>query len=101
VPAQSEEVVLDQCIELLFAGRDWEAALPQDGRFARELREMMAVAAQLARIARLAPHLQEAQRRRIWNRIESRIPERRSVVKRIALYRLPYLPALWIRPEAV
>ena len=25
----------------------------------------------------------------------------RSVVKRIAFYRLPYLPPLWIRPEAI
>ncbi len=101
MPAQSEEVVLDQCIELLLAGRDWEAALPPDARHATEVRDLMAVAQRLARVAHQALHVHETQRRRIWNRVESRMPERRSLAKRIAFYRLPYLPALWIRPEAI
>jgi len=59
----------------------------------------MEVALQLVRSATLTAPIQAAQRARIWRRVEQK-GHVGGRLRAIALYRLPYLPPLWIRPEA-
>ena len=102
MPAQSEtqlEAALDLCIDELLAGNDWLLVLPVDAAQRRELSALMEVARQLVRVAAATAPIHAAQRARIWRRVEER-SFKGNWLKAIAFYRLPYLPPLWIRPEA-
>ena len=100
-PETSPEAILDRCIDCLLAGEDWRQALPADFPASAEVTALMRVAASVARAASGSAHIQAAQQVRIWNRVESRMATPRGRLRAIALYRLPYLPPLWIRPEAM
>lgn len=91
------QIALDQCIDRLLAGEAWERALPSDPTVREEVASLMNVAEDLHDLARRTTHLRTAGKERIWRRVSS---SRRGVIRRIAFYRLPYLPPLWIRPEA-
>jgi hypothetical protein len=91
------EIVLDRCIDRLLAGEAWEPTLPADPVVREEVASLMEVAEDLQVLAGRATHLRPARKERIWHRVSS---SRRGVIRRIAFYRLPYLPPLWIRPEA-
>ena len=87
---------LDACIDALIAGQPWETLLPADDAKRGEVLEVMAVAQRLLSLAKATPSPEPASKRRIWRHASARF----SVLKAIALYRLPFLPPLWIRPEA-
>jgi hypothetical protein len=96
-PEPPRDVVLDHCIDRLLAGASWEGALPAEPRARTELAALMDVAEQLHELASHTAPLQRPRKERLWRRIAV---ARRGLVRRIALHRLPYLPPLWIRPEA-
>ena len=93
---RSREEALDECIDVLLAGGAWEGVLPAEEQVRREVSGLMAVAQQLLRFARATAAPAAEQRVRVWRRVR----DGRSLIRRIAFYRLPYLPPLWIRPEA-
>ena len=61
------------------------------------LRALLGAAARLSSLAGKIPAAPAATRRRLWDRIHNKGT---SKLRAFALYRLPYLPPLWIRPEA-
>ncbi len=96
-PESTREVLLDRCIDHLLAGASWESALPAEPRVRNELTALMDVAERLHELAGHTARLQRPRKEQLWQRIAT---ARRGLVRRIALHRLPYLPPLWIRPEA-
>ena len=91
------EAALDRCIDELLAGADWEAVLPAEPTIRQEVTTLVPVARALLALAGRSGNLTRARKERIWERVsQSRI----GLIRRIAFYRLPYLPPLWIRPEA-
>lgn len=91
------EIALDRCIDRLLAGESWERALPPDPVVRGEVASLMEVAEDLHDLAGHTSHLRPERRERLWRRVSG---SRRGLIRRIAFYRLPYLPPLWIRPEA-
>jgi hypothetical protein len=91
------EAALDRCIDRLMAGEAWEHALPGDLVARGEVASLMEVAVDLHDLAGRTSHLHTERKERIWRRVSG---SRRGLIRRIAFYRLPYLPPLWIRPEA-
>ena len=96
-PEPSREVLLDRCIDALLAGAAWESALPAEARARKDLTALMEVAERLHELAGHTAGLERPRKEHLWRRIAM---ARRGLGRRIALYRLPYLPPLWIRPEA-
>ncbi len=92
-----KEIALDRCVDRLLAGEAWERVLPADPVVREEMASLMDVAEDLRVLAGHTTHLKTARKERIWRRVSI---SRRGVIRRIAFYRLPYLPPLWIRPEA-
>ena len=95
-PDTDEYALLDDCLDLMMQGRAWEEIVQGDDPTHDEIRRLMGVALGILHLARATPGADVECRRRIWNRANSV----RGVIRRIAFYRLPYLPPLWIRPEA-
>ena len=91
------EAALDICIDQLIDGGDWQAVLPSELPIRDEVLALMPVAQGLNSLARRRVPLGRAQKERLWHRISH---SRMGLVRRIAFRRLPYLPPLWIRPEA-
>ncbi len=92
--AAEKEAALDKCIDRMLAGDRWEANVPDAAD--DEVLELMAVAERIYAVARVTAAPEVTRRHRIRNRIGAP----RNLLRQIAFYRLPYLPALWIRPEA-
>lgn len=99
MPTQPEEA-LDQCIDELLAGRDWQSRLPDEPNQRREIVALMDVARHVLHLAALTTRIQPAQSARIWRAVKPGSGTRRGRMRAIAFYRLPYLPPLWIRPQA-
>lgn len=101
MPSQAETSVglLDECIDDLLDGRDWKRRLPSQQPERVRLAQLMAVAVALREAATATPALQAQRRLRLWSRVVAHAKSG-SRLRAIALYRLPYLPPLWIRPEA-
>lgn len=91
------EAVLDACIDELLRDGDWEAALPDELDVRGEVLSLMPVARALSALAGRGGQLTRARKERIWEKVSY---SRRGLIRRIAFYRLPYLPPLWIRSEA-
>lgn len=91
------EAALDACIDELLQDGDWEAALPEEPAVRSEVLSLMPVARALSALAGKGGQLTRARKERIWEKVSY---SRRGLIRRIAFYRLPYLPPLWIRPEA-
>ena len=91
------EAALDICIDELLAGADWEAALPTEPAVRQEVLHLLPVARALLALAGRSGQLTRARKERIWERVSQ---SRTGLLRRIAFYRLPYLPPLWIKPEA-
>ncbi|MGE0598648.1 MAG: hypothetical protein AB7J35_02320 [Dehalococcoidia bacterium] len=102
MPTQSEsaERALDVCLDCLLAGKDWNENLPGGAAERAVVASLMEVAVEVLRIAQLSTRTESARRRRIWQRVASQTTQKQSRLRSIAFYRLPYLPPLWIRPEA-
>jgi hypothetical protein len=96
-PEPTREVLLDRCIDQLLAGEPWQGALPAESRARTEITGLMDVAERLHNLAGHTTGLERPRKEHLWRRIAT---ARRGLVRRIALHRLPYLPPLWIRPEA-
>jgi hypothetical protein len=94
------EAVLDSCIDDMLAGRDWSASLPQEEKLRAEVLGLMEVALKVVHLAAITASIEPAQKRRVWRKVERDTSIRQSRIRSIALYRLPLLPPLWIRPEA-
>ena len=90
----NKEAVLERCIERMLDGQRWDLDVPEGTD--EEVFALMAVAERIHAAARVTAAPETSRRQRIRNRLEAP----RSLLRQIALYRLPYLPALWIRPEA-
>jgi len=90
-PAQLESD-LDQQVDRLIAGK------PAVSYGDADLRALVATAQLLSRLAATIPASKPSTRLNIWRGLfESKGA---SQIRAIAFYRLPYLPPLWIRPEA-
>lgn len=89
-------VQLDACIDALIAGQPWETLLPADDAQRGEILDVMAVAQRLLSLSKETPRPEPARKLRMWRHASARF----SVLRAIAFYRLPFLPPLWIRPEA-
>ncbi len=90
----SLERTLDQCVDRLVAGQDWRDLA--EGEHAEELHSLMDVAAGLLHLASQVTRLD----RRGRERIRSRVRNAQSTIRRILFYRIPFLPPLWLKPEA-
>lgn len=99
MPTQPEEA-LDRCIDELLAGGDWQSRLPDEAEQRKEIAALMDVARHVLRLAAMTGRIQPAQTARIWQSVKPQPGSRRDRMRAIALYRLPYLPPLWIRPQA-
>ena len=83
---------LDHQVDRLVAGKSAVSYGDAD------LRALVATAQLLSSLAATIPAAKPSTRLRTWHRLfESKGA---SKVRAVALYRLPYLPPLWIRPEA-
>lgn len=91
------EAALDRCIDELLAGSDWESVLPTEPAIREQVATLVPVARALLALAGRSGDLTRARKERIWGRVSQ---SRMGLIRRIAFYRLPYLPPLWIRPEA-
>lgn len=89
-----KEAALDQCIERMLAGEPWQANVPEGAD--DEVFQLMAVAERIYAVAGVTAAPEASRRLRIRKRLDAP----RSLLRQIAFYRLPYLPPLWIRPEA-
>ncbi len=92
----SAHVALDACIDALLEGADWSRFLPTEEIDRIDVATLMTVAEQLLAAATDAPKLEAAGKNRMWQRVAARF----SLIRSLALHRLPLLPPLWIRPEA-
>jgi hypothetical protein len=90
----SSEVALDLCIDALRAGDDWAPLLPGDEPGRSDVAGLVGVAEKLFAAAKVMPVARPSWKQATWQRLNSVF----SVIRAIALYRLPYLPPLWIRP---
>lgn len=97
--ADSAATLLDHCIDDLLDGRDWSRRLPGDANQRTHMAQLMEVAVIILRAAERTPRVESARRLKLWSRIAQH-SRPASRLRAIALYRLPYLPPLWIRPEA-
>ncbi|MGE3076114.1 MAG: hypothetical protein AB7N24_09555 [Dehalococcoidia bacterium] len=102
MPTQSEsaEHALDVCLDALLAGQDWTWDLPANGTDRAAVASLMEVAIEVLRVAQLSAQIETARRVRLWQRIANQTSQKQGRLRSIALHRLPYLPPLWIRPEA-
>lgn len=91
------EAALDRCIDELLAGADWEAVLPKEPAIRQEVASLVPIARALVALAGRSGQLTRARKERIWERVSH---VRTGLIRRIVFYRLPYLPPLWIKPEA-
>ena len=98
MPSQAE-TLLDHCIDDLLDGRDWSRRLPSEPPVRTRLSQLMQVAVLVHQVSLTTPKLEERRRFRLWSRVV-RDSKPANRLRAIALYRLPYLPPLWIRPEA-
>lgn len=101
MPSQAEPTatLLDHCIDDLLDGRDWNRRLPSEPSARARLSELMEAAVAVYEAAASTPRMESPRRARLWSRI-ARNSKTISRLRAIAFYRLPYLPPLWIRPEA-
>ena len=88
------EALLDDCIDRLIDGKAWDDLLPEDHRV--EVGGLMNVATIVLAFARGVSGPPGRARKAVWERVKNR----RSLLRTIAFYRLPYLPPLWLKPEA-
>jgi len=93
---ERREASLDGCIDRLIAGEAWERSLPAAEPERSEVAGLMQVAERLLALARVTAAPEPTRRQRIRRRLEGP----RNIIRQIAFYRLPYLPPLWIKPEA-
>lgn len=93
----NREVSLDRCIDRLLAGTPWDGDLPSEPHVRAEVAALMDIAQKVHDLAGRTSQLRYERKEHLWRRISA---GRRGLVRRIALYRIPYLPPLWIRPEA-
>ena len=93
---EQREAVLDACIDRLITGRDWQMALPPAAGEQGEVPALMQVAERLLALARVTAGPEMTRRERIRKRLQGP----RNIILQLAFYRLPYLPPLWIKPEA-
>lgn len=98
-PLNSSAALLDHCIDDLLNGRDWSQRLPAEPKQRVEIDRLMEVAVVVRHIAAATAGVEKPRKQRLWSRI-SRGVRPASKLRAIAFYRLPYLPPLWIRPEA-
>ncbi len=98
VESARKERILDECIDRLLINEQWSDLLPDDATMRREVSGLMTVAQRVAALARVTRPAPEAVRRKTWRRVFRASNE--SLVRKVALYRLPYLPPLWIPREA-
>ena len=94
LPESKKEAVLDGCVDRMLAGERWESSLPDGGD--EEVSALMAVAERISALSRVTAAPEISRRQRIRKRVENP----RNLLRQIALYRLPYLPPLWIKREA-
>jgi hypothetical protein len=92
----AQHQALDACIDRLLAGKTWADVLPADDNDRTEITGLMAVARRLFDFGHQLPEPEREKRRQVWNRVN----RGRGIVRRVAFYRFPYLPPLWIRPKA-
>ena len=90
------EALLDDCIDRLVDGRPWDDLLTGDNRQRAEVNGLMNVATLVLAFARGVSGPPARARKAVWERVKNR----RSLLRTIAFYRLPYLPPLWLKPEA-
>lgn len=93
---EQKETSLDECIDRLIAGESWAGDLPAQQPERDQVAGLMRVAERIVILARETAPPAVGQRQRIRRRLEGP----RSIIRQIAFYRLPYLPPLWIKPEA-
>jgi hypothetical protein len=86
-------ISLDACVDALIAGKPWETLLPDDAAERIEVISLVAVAQRLLAFSKTASRPEPARKARMWRQVSARF----SVIRSIALYRLPYLPPLWIQ----
>jgi hypothetical protein len=89
------EATLDKCIDRLVAGQDWHDLVDKHEDEA-EVHRLMEVAHGLLLLAGHATGLDRHGR----DRIRRRIRTTQSMIRRVLFYRIPYLPPLWLKPEA-
>jgi hypothetical protein len=89
-------VALDACLDALMAGEAWRTLLPEDEADRAEVISLVAVAERLLAFSHTASRPEPARKARMWRQVSARF----SVIRSIALYRLPYLPPLWISQAA-
>ena len=90
------EIALDLCIDALMAGDSWTELVPNDEPAHSDVSSRVAVAERLFAAAKVMPAPRQTWKQATWQRLNSLL----AVIRAIAFYRLPYLPPLWIRPEA-
>ena len=98
-PLNWSAALLDLCIDDLLRGRDWSQRLPADREPRVEIEELMEVAVVVRHLAAATAGIEQPARHRLWSRIRRDVRPV-SKLRAFAFYRLPYLPPLWIRPEA-
>ena len=86
------EIELDEQVDQLLADEPFAHTSDPD------LRALLGAAARLSSLAAATPTAPAATRRKVWDRVAHN--KGTSKLRAIAFYRLPYLPPLWIRPEA-
>jgi hypothetical protein len=94
--APTTHAALDACIDALLAGADWHPYLPAGDADRAEVLRLVAVAERLVATASLLPCADASWKQATWRKLTSKF----SIIRTIAFYRLPYLPPLWIKPEA-
>ena len=88
---------LDACVDALLAGQAWELLLPFDEADRAEVLSLMVVAQRLVSFSKVAARPEPARKQRMWRQVSARF----SMLRAIALYRLPVLPPLWIQQTRV
>ncbi len=87
---------LDSCVDAILAGVDWHPYLPDSEEQREEVVRLVAVAERLLALAKSTPAAPTGWKQAAWRRLRTKM----SIIRAIAFYRLPYLPPLWIKPEA-
>ena len=96
VPESTKAIHLDRCIDRMLLGGNCEECPAESEAERMELMALVQVAEALRNLGRTTAGLEATQRQRIRRRLE----RPRNIIRQIAFYRLPYLPPLWIKPEA-